>query len=95
MDKSRQQFEEFIKFHMDDAEINNKFETANNGLNYADQYVDLMWISWQASRDSLVLDLPEREKNKGNYDFFTDGYNSGISACEISLLDNGVKIKDE
>ncbi|ARX08393.1 MULTISPECIES: hypothetical protein [Proteus] len=50
---------------------------------------------WQASRDSLVLDLPEREKNKGNYDFFTDGYNSGISACEISLLDNGVKIKNE
>ncbi len=29
MDKSRQQFEEFIKFHMDDAEINNKFETAS------------------------------------------------------------------
>lgn len=26
MDKSRQQFEEFIKFHMDDAEVNNKFE---------------------------------------------------------------------
>ncbi|MBG3012252.1 hypothetical protein GHU01_04435 [Proteus mirabilis] len=57
MDKSRQQFEEFIKFHMDDAEINNKFETANNGLNYADQYVDLMWISWQASRESLINNL--------------------------------------
>lgn len=57
MDKSRQQFEEFIKFHMDDAEINNKFETANNGLNYADQYVDLMWITWQASRDSLINSL--------------------------------------
>ena len=57
MDKSRQQFEEFIKFHMDDAEINNKFETANNGLNYADQYVDLMWISWQASRESLINSL--------------------------------------
>ncbi|EKB01216.1 hypothetical protein [Proteus mirabilis] len=59
MDKSRQQFEEFIKFHMDDAEINNKFETANNGLNYADQHVDLMWISWQASRESLINNLPE------------------------------------
>lgn len=57
MDKSRQQFEEFIKFHMDDAEINNKLETANNGLNYADQYVDLMWISWQASRESLINNL--------------------------------------
>lgn len=57
MDKSRQQFEEFIKFHMDDAEIKNKFQTANNGLNYADQYVDLMWISWQASRESLINSL--------------------------------------
>ncbi|HBK4773872.1 TPA: hypothetical protein RG718_000405 [Providencia rettgeri] len=57
MDESRQQFEEFIKFHMDDAEINNKFETANNGLNYADQHVDLMWISWQASRESLINSL--------------------------------------
>ncbi|MCI9729425.1 hypothetical protein JNG78_17110 [Proteus mirabilis] len=59
MDKSRQQFEEFIKFHMDDAEINNKFETANNGLNYADQHVDLMWISWEVSRESLINNLPE------------------------------------
>ncbi len=59
MDKSRQQFEEFIKFHVDDAEINNKFETANNGLNYADQHVDLMWIAWEASRESLINSLPE------------------------------------
>lgn len=57
MDKSRQQFEAFIKFHMDDAEINNKFETANNGLNYADQYVDLMWVSWEASRENLIDSL--------------------------------------
>ncbi|MBJ2108290.1 MULTISPECIES: hypothetical protein [Proteus] len=57
MDTSRQQFEEFIKFHMNGAEINNKFETANNGLNYADQYVDLMWIGWEASRESLINNL--------------------------------------
>ncbi|ENG4187139.1 hypothetical protein ABT230_003958, partial [Providencia rettgeri] len=50
---------EFIKFHMDDAEINNKFETANNGLNHANRDVDLMWISWQASRESLINNLPE------------------------------------
>ncbi|MFK0795301.1 hypothetical protein ACIWJA_20265, partial [Proteus mirabilis] len=41
------------------AEINNKFETANNGLNYADQHVDLMWIAWEASRESLINSLPE------------------------------------
>ncbi|NBM04305.1 hypothetical protein [Proteus sp. G2671] len=63
MDKSRQQFEEFIKFHMDDAEENNKFKTANNGLNYADCNVDLMWISWQESRDSLEKERDEAIKH--------------------------------
>lgn len=90
MDKSRQQFEEFIKFHMDDAEENNKFKTANNGLNYSYPYIDLMWITWQSSREPLLLSLPSRRINKGNYDSFTDGYNNGISACEMALLDNGV-----
>lgn len=70
MDKSRQQFEEFIKFYIDDAEVNNKFETANNGLNYADHCVDIMWISWQASRESLINSLEPvgyMESNGINY----------------------------
>lgn len=53
MDKSRQQFEEAIKQLSDPSEFESKLKRANNGLNYADQYVDLMWISWQASRESL------------------------------------------
>ncbi|HDN2510140.1 TPA: hypothetical protein P1K35_000275 [Providencia rettgeri] len=65
MDKSRQQFERFIKFHMNDAEIKNKFETANNGLNYADRDIDLMWISWQESRESLGIELPKKEPPEG------------------------------
>ncbi|HAV8968227.1 TPA: hypothetical protein ACPEUE_003688 [Proteus mirabilis] len=91
MNKSRQQFEEFIKFHMDDAEINNKFETANNGLNYADQYVDLMWISWQASRESLEVELPEpfiANENCETWCYDEDLVNQ-------VLISNGVKIKDE
>ncbi|HEK2026306.1 TPA: hypothetical protein SMS27_003709 [Proteus mirabilis] len=98
MDKSRQQFEEFIKFHMDDEEINNKFETANNGLNYADQYVDLMWISWQASRESLKIELPVKIPTL-NYDTFDEGlgegYNNAIDDFKQILISNGVKIKDE
>lgn len=91
MDKSRQQFEEFIKFHMDDAEINNKFETANKGMNYADQNVDIMWISWQESRQSLEVELPKEQKAKA-YDFYTDGYNSGIDCCEVRLESMGIKV---
>ncbi|EJD6501479.1 hypothetical protein M0L11_RS20700 [Providencia rettgeri] len=54
MDKSRQQFEETIKQLSAPSEFESKLKRANNGLNYADQHVDLMWISWQASRESLI-----------------------------------------
>lgn len=53
MDISRQQFEEYIKLHTDSAELERKLKKANNGLNYADLDVDLMWIGWQASRNTL------------------------------------------
>ncbi|EGT0656892.1 hypothetical protein JAG27_000583 [Proteus mirabilis] len=93
MDKSRQQFEcwYFNNHHHEQKYPLHKDESGEYFYDGARK----AWEAWQASRDSLVLNLPAREKNKGNYDFFTDGYNSGISACEISLLDNGVKIKDE
>ena len=57
MDKSRQQFEETIKSLSDPSEFESKLKRANNGLNYADQYVDIMWIAWQASRESLINSL--------------------------------------
>ena len=57
MDKSRQQFEETIKKLSDPSEFELKLKRANNGLNYADRDVDLMWISWQASRESLINNL--------------------------------------
>lgn len=57
MDKSRQQFEETIKKLSDPSEFESKLKRANNGLNYADQYVDLMWIAWEASRESLIDSL--------------------------------------
>lgn len=55
MDISRQQFEEYLKLHTDPAELEQKLKKANNGLNYADRDVDLMWIAWQASRDAMEL----------------------------------------
>lgn len=89
MDKSRQQFEDFIKFHMDDAEINNKFETANNGLNYADQHVDLMWISWQASRESLVNNLKPlvyaSEKDISDLKIFTYLFTEKQSSDSVNI----------
>ena len=53
MDISRQQFEEYLKLHTDPEELERKLKKANNGLNYDDRDVDLMWISWQDSRDAM------------------------------------------
>ncbi|HEK0565201.1 hypothetical protein [Proteus mirabilis] len=93
MDKSRQQFEEAIKQLSDPSEFESKLKRANNGLNYADQYVDLMWISWQASRESLEIELPERKGICHNE--YESGYFDGIDKCEDILIRSGVKIKDE
>lgn len=53
MDISRQQFEEYLKLHTDPAELEQKLKKANNGLNYADQDVDLMWVGWRVSRNAM------------------------------------------
>ncbi|WP_335674270.1 hypothetical protein [Providencia stuartii] len=97
MDKSRQQFEETIKQLSDQSEFESKLKRANNGLNYADKYVDLMWISWKASRESLEVELPNKYNpelagNVKTKNFFY-GINQGIDKCRDILISNGVKIK--
>ncbi|EMH2396863.1 hypothetical protein ACA538_002828 [Proteus mirabilis] len=96
MDKSRQQFEETIKQLSNPSEFEPKLKRANNGLNYADQYVDLMWISWQASRESLEVELPVKIPTV-NYETFEEGlgegYNNAIDDFKRILISNGVKIK--
>ncbi|MEW2741142.1 hypothetical protein ABZ131_18455 [Providencia rettgeri] len=93
MDKSRQQFEETIKSLSDLSEFESKLKRANNGLNYADCNIDLMWISWQASRESLEIELPE---HKGIYHSeYQLGYFDGVDKCKQILISNGVKIKNE
>ncbi|ENS1316262.1 TPA: hypothetical protein ACXNNH_000242 [Proteus mirabilis] len=104
MDKSRQQFEETIKQLSDPSEFESKLKRANNGLNYADQYVDLMWIAWQASRESAEPEIKHHQlrelvntardtaiKYQG-----CQCLRSALStAIRHSLICNGVKIKDE
>ncbi|MBN4863314.1 MULTISPECIES: hypothetical protein [Providencia] len=94
MDKSRQQFEEIIKQLSDPSEFESKLKRANNGLNYADQHVDLMWISWQASRESLDVELPAKEPNPSQDNSYAFGYNRAITESAEMLKRQGVKIKN-
>ncbi|HEJ9438626.1 TPA: hypothetical protein SMM97_002299 [Proteus mirabilis] len=48
---------------------------------------------WQASRESLEIELPDRKGICHNE--YESGYFDGIDKCEDILIRNGVKIKNE
>lgn len=91
MDISRQQFERYIKLHTDPKELEQKLKTANNGLNYADRDVDLMWIGWKESRESLEIQLPEADADDGCPNYHS-GYNAAMSDAYDAITMAGVRV---
>ncbi|EMJ7518959.1 hypothetical protein NQ837_003295 [Providencia rettgeri] len=78
MDKSRQQFEAFI----------------NDGdFPWLKASIPIMWMVWQASRESLEVELPKTHTLP--MDEAEDAYREAINDCKKILISNGVKIKDE
>lgn len=91
MNISQQQFEQYIKLHTDPEELEQKLKKSNDGLNYADRDVDLMWIGWQASRNTLkpVGYTSQREFQEMNFGMV------GIISRNKNLFNNiPVYIKD-
>lgn len=84
MDKSREQFEE--KFY---SKFN--FELNNKG-NYRYFSTNIAWEAWQASRESLEVELPYKHQPK--FYSYEDGINTGLNMCRDILISNGVKIKN-
>ncbi|MEQ5201577.1 hypothetical protein ABN228_03570 [Providencia rettgeri] len=84
MDKSRQQFESMaIK----------QFEEWAEGK---DLYNISPFDIWEASRESLEVELPDIGTNllACNHEEFIDGFNDAISEIKTILISNGVKIKN-
>ncbi|MGA4656223.1 hypothetical protein ACK6ST_04855 [Proteus terrae] len=48
---------------------------------------------WQASRESLEVELPY--KFQPSFYSYEDGVNTGFDVCADILISNGVKIKNE
>ncbi|AZF93179.1 MAG: hypothetical protein [Phage NGI136] len=76
MDKSRQQFEEFI---------------SKGDYPWVKGIIPVMWMVWEASRESLEVELPEpfiANENCETWCYDEDLVNQ-------ALISNGVKIKNE
>ncbi|MCW9739816.1 hypothetical protein [Proteus mirabilis] len=83
MDKSRQQFEEWI----------NKNHPKCSGY-----HKDIRLEAWQASRESLEVELPVKLPIMDDDSFeegLCEGYNNAIDDFKQILISNGVKIKGE
>lgn len=80
MDKSRQQFEEYMR---------TRFPDVNGFTNYV---ADLVW---QASRESLEVELPTKEPYPSQDNYYAFGYNRAITESIEMLNRQGVKIKNE
>lgn len=84
MDKSSLQFEEWFKKEYPLIEA----QPENTLLQSVKRQCQK---AWQASRESLKVELPER-KNYSGFQQFDNGYERAIDDCENILISNGVKI---
>lgn len=94
MDKSRQQFEAYFmkkpQSHIDPLK--------KDQFGYYYYLVTReAWEAWQASRESLEVELPDIGTNllACSHEEFIDGFNDAISEIKAILISNGVKIKNE
>lgn len=81
MDKSRQQFEEWVEAHY-----------GAKSEEYDEVIENVLWDVWQASRESLEVELPEN-KSDPHCDNFDLGVSLGIDQVKKVLIANGVKVK--
>ncbi|EOG9640794.1 hypothetical protein NEX60_003094 [Proteus mirabilis] len=96
MDKSRQQFEEWLVRNHSDTCNNINFEIDSKG-DYRYFGTRLAWEEWQASRESLEVELPDKYTLEYMQDDLSDSECDFFKCDDIKneLLSNGVKIKNE
>lgn len=66
-------------------------ETGSNG--YRSVGTKSAWFAWQASRECLVIELPEKDLITDPSDMFSIGSNGAINKCRDAIHAAGVKTK--
>lgn len=90
-DLMREQFEDWSG-NKSDKEIHQRGPRIGK---YKNPVMQRSWESWQASRECLVIELPEPRAARGYGEQVADalGFNDGINYCEEAIHAAGVKTK--
>jgi len=83
MDKMREEFEEFVRMNVYAGSL-----TKNADGDYFDHVVGPMWIGWKASREVLVIELPDVSKLYEHSPLRT-----AVEDCRYAIESSGVTVK--
>lgn len=97
-DLMREEFEAWQSKETPGADLEHCGELIGNGparVSYRNMYVAERWIGWKASRECLVIELPEPRAARGYGEQVADalGFNDGINYCEEAIHAVGVQTK--
>lgn len=81
---SREKFEAWVKFHLDDKFTEVPLYRGNGGLNYLDSQVDLAWIAWQAAETDMAVQLANAESKRREI----QRDNDSLEAVAVSMRDD-------
>lgn len=94
---SRQQFEEWVVGRKVVKKHGAKLNTTPDGT-YCDYRINDRWLAWQASRELLVIELPQASYSgvdTGGWpnDYSENRRNSAIDECRKSIRAAGIRTK--
>lgn len=93
---SREQFEAECRNGL----INGGLAKHENGK-YASELTDAVWRGWQASREAVVVDLPDKQFISEEDVLipdevdWPDGFNTALEQCAEAIRAAGIKVKGE
>ena len=59
---------------------------------YDEDNIEDMYYMWKASRESLVVELPEKYENRERFTYEREYFNDAIDACKDAIEAVGIKV---
>lgn len=100
MDKSREQFEAWVRIETGMNLYRTKYAlTAVEDQQYIDHDINLAWMAWQASRAAVEIELPPTTEahplGPSTAKMFCELHKNTVTECANSIRAAGLKVKGE
>lgn len=89
-DESRMQFEEWVSLIYSGGNL--LLRVGPNKESYHQTIINGLWIAWQASRESIVVELPEKRRDDSESAYWES---MGIDLSADAIRSIGLSIKGE